>query len=248
MKVILAEPKYLKESISIISELVNEARFKFSKEGIELVAMDPANVAMVVFKLLSSTFAEYSLKENVFMALNLSNLKQVLKRAKPEDVLSLEITPENRLQITFKSSTTRTFTLPIIDIEEKEQRIPELSFPTVIETVSHILNDAIEDVDIVGESVSFEVDREKFTVSAEGDLSKAMIEIKADDLTTIKADTNEKIRSKYSIEYLKKMMMGSKLADTVKIMFNKDYPLKLEYKTIDKVLLDFILAPRVDND
>ena len=248
MKLTLAEPKYLKDSIAIISELVNEARFKFSKEGIELVAMDPANVAMVVFKLLSSTFAEYQLKENVHMAINLSNFKQILKRAKPEDVMSLEITSENRLQITFKSHSTRTFTLPIIDIEEKEQRIPELSFPLSVETAAHVLNDAIEDVDIVGESVSFEVEKERFVVSAEGDLSKAKIDITHDEVTKIKTDTNEKIRAKYSIEYLKKMMAGSKLSDTVQIMFNKDYPLKLEYKTIDKVLLTFILAPRVDND
>jgi hypothetical protein len=32
------------------------------------------------------------------------------------------------------------------------------------------------------------------------------------------------------------------------IQFNKDYPLKLEYKTVDKVSLSFILAPRVEND
>ena len=54
MKLTLAEPKYLKDSISIISELVNEASFKITPEAIELVAMDPANVAMVIFKLLSS--------------------------------------------------------------------------------------------------------------------------------------------------------------------------------------------------
>jgi len=48
MKLTLAEPKYLKESIAIISDLVNEAKFKVNKEAIELVAMDPANVAMVI--------------------------------------------------------------------------------------------------------------------------------------------------------------------------------------------------------
>ena len=53
MKLTLAEPRYLRESISIISDLVNETRIKITKEGLELVAMDPANVAMVVFKLLS---------------------------------------------------------------------------------------------------------------------------------------------------------------------------------------------------
>jgi len=32
------------------------------------------------------------------------------------------------------------------------------------------------------------------------------------------------------------------------IQFNKDYPLRLDYKAIDKVALSFILAPRVEND
>ncbi len=58
----------------------------------------------------------------------------------------------------------------------------------------------------------------------------------------------DKIKAKYSIEYLKKMMNGAKLANKVGIYFNNDYPLKLEYKTVDKVMLSFILAPRVEND
>ena len=85
-------------------------------------------------------------------------------------------------------------------------------------------------------------------MKAEGDLSKAFIEIKADDVTAIKTESDEKFKSKYSLEYLKKMIAGSKIADDVSIYFNKDYPLKLEYKTVDKVMLSFILAPRVEND
>ena len=43
-------------------------------------------------------------------------------------------------------------------------------------------------------------------------------------------------------------MNGSKLADKVTIQYNKDYPLKLEYKEIDKVVISFVLAPRVENE
>ena len=56
MKLTLNENKYLKEPILVISELVNEATFKIDKDKIELVAMDPGNVAMVIFKLLSTAF------------------------------------------------------------------------------------------------------------------------------------------------------------------------------------------------
>ena len=48
MKLTLAENNYLKDSITIISDLVTEGRFKIGTDAIELIAMDPANVAMVV--------------------------------------------------------------------------------------------------------------------------------------------------------------------------------------------------------
>lgn len=246
MKLTLAEPKYLKESISIISDLVNEARFKVTKEGIELVAMDPANVAMVIFKLLSSTFTEYDVKKDVEIAINLSNLKQIMRRAKPNDMLTLELDPDNKLKIQLKGDNVRTFNLPIIELDEKEQKIPDLNFLIGIKIPSAVLNDAVEDVDVVAESVAFIAEPRKFTIYAEGDLSQAKIEMKEGENVKIKAD--EKAKAKYSVEYLKKMISGSKIADEVFIQFNNDYPLKLEYKTVDKVMLSFILAPRVEND
>ena len=247
MRLTLAEPSYLKESISIISDLVNEARFKVTQNAIELVAMDPANVAMVIFKLLSSTFTEYRVEKDVDLGINLNNLKQVLRRSSPKDMLTLELDAENRLKIELKSNTTRTFFLPIIDLEDKEQKVPDLKFPVTIKTSSSVLNEAIADVDVVGESVAFIAEPKKFILLAEGDLNQAKIEIKEDDVTRITA-LDDKIKAKYSIEYLKKMINGSKLSNEVIIQFNKDYPLKLEYKVVDKVLLSFILAPRVDND
>ena len=248
MRLTLAEPKYLKESIAIISDLVNEARFKVNKEAIELVAMDPANVAMVIFKLLSSSFIEYDVKKDVEIAINLSNLKQITRRAKPDDMLTLELDPENKLRVQLKGNNLITFNLPIIELDEKEQKIPDLKFPVSIKLPSNVLNEAIEDVDVVAESVTFAAEPKKFVISAEGDLSQANIEIKENDRTKIKVDVDKKVKAKYSIEYLKKMITGSKIADEVSIYFNEDYPLKLEYKTVDKVMLSFILAPRVENE
>jgi len=247
MKLTLAEPKYLKDSIAIISDLVNEAKFKITSNGVELVAMDPANVAMVVYKLLSSAFVEYDVKETVELGINLSNLKQILRRAKPSDMLTIEL-KDNQLKIILKGNSTRTFSLPIIEIDEKEQKVPQLTFPITIKTTSTILNEAIEDADIVADSVLLSTDGQTFVVRGEGDLSQANIEIKSGDETVIKADTKDMIKAKYSIEYLKKMIAGSRLSEDVTIYFNKDYPLKIDYKVIDKVLLSFILAPRVESD
>jgi proliferating cell nuclear antigen len=247
MKLTLADSKLIKDSVSIISELVTEARFHVTKNSIDLVAMDPANVAMVIFKLLSTSFTEYQLEKEVKIALNLNNLKQVLKRAGPSDVLTLELA-DGRFKVVIKSNTTRTFYLPIIELEERDQKIPSLSFPLSIKMSTSALNEAIEDVSIVAESVQFIADANKFTVAAEGDLSQAKIEIPADDNTAIIKEGEDVVKAKYSLEYLKKMIQGGKLASDVTVRFSNDYPLKLEYKATDQLMLSFILAPRVDND
>jgi len=245
MKLVLAETKLIKEPITIISDLVNEAKFKIKKDSIEMIAMDPANVAMVVFRLLSSSFVEYVVKEETIIAINLNNLKQVLRRVKASDNLLLEVA-ENKLKITLSGNTIRTFFLPLIELDEKEQKVPDLKFKTTINCPSSMLNDAIEDVEIIAESVTLMAEEKKFTISASGDSSKAMVEIKPEE--NVKIVTDDKIKAKYSIEYLKKMIQGSKISTNVEISFNKDYPLKLEYKELDKIQLMFILAPRIEND
>ncbi len=218
MKLTLADSKYLKESVSIIAELVTEGTFKITPDNIELIAMDPANVAMVVFRLMGSTFTEYDVKEPETLGINLNNLKQVLRRAKSNDQISLEV-DENKLKITLKGTSVRTFHLPLIEVEEKEQKVPELKFTAVIETDSTILNEAIEDADIVGESVSLIADAKRFVVSATGDLNKANIDIDAGDGTVL--NVTDKAKAKYSIEYLKKMIQGSKLCDKVTIFLKR---------------------------
>jgi proliferating cell nuclear antigen len=245
MKLTLADTRLLKDSVSIIADIVTEVRFKVTKNGLELVAMDPANVAMVVYKLLSSSFVEYDAKNERVLAINLNDLKQVLKRVKPNDTLILE-NPEAKLKVTLKGASKREFLLPLIDVEEKEQKIPSLKFSVTVKTDASVINDAIEDVDIIGESVAFVAAPKAFRISSSSDLSKADVEILADEKTSIEA--KEETKSKYSIEYLKKMIQGAKLCDKVTVQFSKDYPLQLDYTVKDKLQLLFILAPRVDND
>ncbi|MFH1650461.1 MAG: proliferating cell nuclear antigen (pcna) [Candidatus Woesearchaeota archaeon] len=244
MKLSLSEPRLLKDSVSIISDLVTEARFKVNKDAVELVAMDPANVAMVIYKLLGSSFVEYDVKEETSFAINLNDMKAVLRRAKPNDSLTLDV--GDKMTLTLKGTSTRRFELPLIEVEEKEQRIPDLKFDAEIQCESSVLSEAIDDMDIIGESVVFGIDKDVLKISSSSELSKAEVEIKNAGTTKIKA--KDMVKSKYSIEYLKKMIQGAKLSDNAVLKFSGDYPLRLEFTSVDKLQLAFILAPRVDND
>jgi proliferating cell nuclear antigen len=211
--------------------------------------MDPANVAMVIFKLLPTMFSEFKLDDPVDIALNLSSLKQILKRAGTGDVLSLEMSDHAKLKVTISGKTIRRFSIPIIAFDEKEQKTPNLTFPMTITMPVEMLSSAVEDCSIVADSVVLIADQKKFVLNSVGDLNNAEIEMSgADDNVNIVSDLTDQVKSRYSIEYLKKMIGGSRVSDVVKIQFNKDYPLKLEYIATDKVQLSFILAPRVEHD
>jgi len=247
MQLVLAEPRLLKESINIISDLVNEVTLNVTQDCIELIAIDPANVAMIDFKLLSSAFVEYTVEKPEELAINLDHLKSVLKRAKPTDTVTINLDEDkNRLKIALKGSNSRTFNIPLINIEEAEQKLPTLSFTSKISMSSARFDEAVEDMDVVAESVGFVSSNNSFIIKSESNLKDAQVNIGASEETTIIAE--EENSSKYSIEYLKKVSKASKLSDTVSLEFGNDYPLRAEYKLLDKLRLAFILAPRVSND
>ena len=186
MRLVLAEPRYLKDSVAIISELVNDVQIKLDKDKIEIVAMDPANVAMIVFRLLSSAFVEYNIKENMTIAVNLDSLKNVLRRAKPSDTVTLELDEErNRLKVELKGETKRSFNLGLIDIEEREQKVPELDFPMSIEMNTIVFDEAIEDMDVISDSVSLLTEKDKFMISSAGNVNDASVLINKDKDTSI---------------------------------------------------------------
>ena len=249
MKLTLEEPKLLVDSMNVISELVNDVRFTVDNDKISLVAMDPANVALIMFNLFSSAFTEYQIDKPVHLALNLDSLKAILRRTKPSDVLTITLDEEkNKLQLQLKSDATRTFNLALIDFEDKEQKIPDLQFPIKIDTTSYKFDEAIQDMDIVADSVALVADKDTFLIEAQSNLNDARTEILSDEETKINSQLTEQVKSKYSIEYLKKIIKASKLANKVTLQFNKDYPLKADYLVKDKLNFTVILAPRVSND
>jgi proliferating cell nuclear antigen len=254
MKLTLAESGLLKDAISLISELVTEAQFTANSEALQLVALDPATVAMVDFKLLASAFANYTVDGSEHISINLVNFKQVLRRAGSNDAITLE-TKDGKLEVTIKGASTRTFHLPLIDFETEQRSLPDIEYSATVTTTSSQFSDAIDDADIVAESVALMAEDKMFTVHAEGDLSKVKIDIPQDEDTKIVVKeeidgeaVETPIKARFSIEYLKKMVQGSKLADKVTLSFRTDHPLKIEYKQLNKVAVTFILAPRVEND
>jgi proliferating cell nuclear antigen len=238
-------PETLRKSIEMISELVTEVRIKIGDYGLSISAMDPANVAMVGFKIPKSSFSEFNTENEEKLGINLNDLKRILKRTGAKSSLKLE-KKENTLEIQIEDRIKRKFTLALLDIDSQEinfsEKIEKMEFSSSIELKSIDLIDAIEDCAVVSDSCLFKIIDGKFIVSSKG-INSSRTEFSGDE-AKINA---EECASKYSVEYLQKFIKGAKLCEKTILKFANDHPLKIEFNTGDSEL-DFILAPRVETE
>ncbi len=240
MLVKLENPTLFAKSIELISELVLEARIKFSEFGMSITALDPANVAMVHFRIPKSAFSAYEAGQDA-LGVSLESLKKILKRCGTKSSLVLE-KKENLLEIKIDDRVKRKFTLNLIEVEGEDRELPTLEFSSIVEMSSQDFIDSVEDCAVVSDACSFIIDDGKFIIEAK-ELNSARSEFSSDE-ALIKA---ENCHARYSLEYLQKFTKGSKLFEKTILNFANDHPLRIDLKKED-LNLSFILAPRKEID
>lgn len=240
MLVEIQNPSQLSKVVDLISELVTEVRIKANEFGMSVVAIDPANVAMIGFKIPKSAFSRFELDKEV-LGVNLDDLKKILKRCGTGSSLILE-RKENFLDIRIIDRIKRNFQLNLIEIESEDKEMPVLEFASRIEIASEDLIDSIEDCSIVADACGFKIEDGKFIISAKG-INSTRSEFSGDEAKI----EGENCKARYSLEYLQKFMKGAKLCEKTLIRFASDHPLRMDFKA-ENMELSFILAPRVETE
>ncbi|MFC2144054.1 proliferating cell nuclear antigen (pcna) [Candidatus Aenigmatarchaeota archaeon] len=247
-KAVLSDVDLLKGTIPIIAEIVDEGVFRVDQNGISLLSPDRAMVAVVNLKILSTAFDEYNATGEDYMGLNLANFSAVLKRLGTGDKLVMELTEgDNKLKLTIKGNGVRTFEIPILDIKTEKPPIDKLNFTGKMEVEANLIEQGISDAEIIGDSVFFEADGETFRMYARGDVSSAQMEVKKSDKGVLDLKAEGSIKSQYPLEYLRKMIKAGKISQQMTLEFGTDYPVRMGFKSVDKMEISFVLAPRVES-
>ncbi|MDI6826162.1 MAG: proliferating cell nuclear antigen (pcna) [Candidatus Aenigmarchaeota archaeon] len=245
LKAIMSDSSLLRDSLSTIRELIDEGIFKVDKNGLSLIAADRAMVAVVDFKLPATIFDKFEVDKEQSIAVNMTNLVSVLKRVAPNEKLEIEL-KDNKLEIVVKNSSTRKFTVPLLDITQEEiPPINQLEFSARAKIKADVLKNGIEDADIVSDSVVFDASKDRFNMSASGDISSVELTLEKGNDALLDLNVTGTVRARYPLDYLKKMIKASKLANEISLRWSKDYPMRMDFTSVDKVSLGFVLAPRI---
>jgi proliferating cell nuclear antigen len=240
----LADTDLLKNSLQSISNVITEGVFQFTEDGVELVAADPAMVAMVDFRMDEEAFDVYECDSAEQVGINIENLYSIIRRTGSDDTLSLSLNDdESKLQITMENHSTRNFSLALLNLDDSD--IPstsDLDFNVQAALKTSMFSDAIGDAAVVGDSVTISAEDNTLVVQSAGDNSNVEFRIDEGSDGLIDLDMEG------PLDYLSKMIKAKKLSNTVNISLGADFPMRMEFQAPENVELGFILAPRIEED
>ena len=236
----LNDPNILKTSFDAISSIVDEVQIQVDSEGMRLDALDRSHITFVHLELHKELFDEYECDEPEKINIDTEELMKVLRRAKAGDRLIITSDDAN-LILTFEGEATRQFKIRLIDIEYETPQPPQIEYENEFEVPFSLLKDAIADIDIFSDKITFKVDEEKFIISSKGEFGDAMIEYYHGE------KIKEPAKSVYSLDKIREMLRADRFSETATINLGNDMPLKLTLKMPeDEGELSFLLAPRLE--
>ena len=244
----ISDAKLLRDMVTAISTLVDEATFNIAPEGLKLRAMDPSRVAMIDFEWPKTVFDEYACDAPIKMCINVGEMLKLLRRTGKDESIELALDEKtNRLNVGIKGRYDRTFNMPTLEATEEEVPTPKIAFNVRAKVTTDGLHQAIEDVLLVSDHVKIEVDSEKLTMRAAGDLMGATIELKKGSDALLDLEAKEPSKATFSLSYLSEIIKtAAGASDIATLEFSSDMPIRIDFQQPKEGKLTFYLAPRIE--
>jgi proliferating cell nuclear antigen len=231
--------------LNVVSTLVDEAKFNITEDGISLRAVDPAHVAMIDLKLKSSAFENYKASESE-LGIDITKMIDVLKLAKPNDLISITHDEEKNRLIIKILNITRSMAL-VDTTGMAEPKVPNLSLPAKVVINTQELTQGIKASESVSDHISLSANPDGFELSSEGDTDAVNLKLSKDLLAELKCKEN--VKSLFSLDYFSNMVKSASSAETITMNLGTDFPVKIEFNLADKNgEVNYLLAPRIESE
>mmetsp|Transcript_75273 Transcript_75273/g.119671 ORF Transcript_75273/g.119671 Transcript_75273/m.119671 type:complete len:266 (+) Transcript_75273:108-905(+) len=259
----LDEGDVFKKLIAAIGDLVNDANFDCSQEGIRVQAMDSSHVSLVNLYLSATSFSNFKCDAQHTLGINFSALNKVLKCSKPKDSITMRHEDDSdTLSLIFSDENderTLSFELKLMDIDSERLVIPDTEYRATIRMSSKEFKTVCTDFQSIGESLGIACSKEAVRFTLNGEIGVGQVTYKhnanVDDIDELDKHPNnvlirceEAIAQNFAIRYLSYFTKATSLSKSVTLFMSADVPLVTEYKIDDIGHLKYYLAPKIDDE
>lgn len=236
-----------KNIFEVLKDILNDVNVCFNENGMHMITLDNARVAMVELMLNADRFEEYSCESEIIVGINATNVFRVLKSVTTQDVLVMEIKDDHVLRISIENDQKKSrskFNLRLLDINEEIFSTPEI--PIVSMTVFQTMDfqRLCRDISHIGNELVITRSFGKISFECSGDFAEQYTEYDQE------TDTSEfeTMKDTFSLKYLNLFTKATSMCANMQIFHHgNNMPLVLEYKVTSLGDLKFYLAPKSDD-
>jgi len=235
----------LKDAFESVSRLVHEIKLNVDENGFQSKSVDPANVAMAMLEISKDAFEEFELDESMTLGLDLDRMDDILSVASKDDDMLIRTEDGSKLEINVSGFD---YSISLLDPStiQQEPQVPDLDLPVDLVINGSKFRNAIRATEKISDYVILSAEDDRFTISAEGDSDSVSIPMSGEEL--VRMECSENSRSLFSLEYLSDMSKSIGKVSEANIRLGTDYPVKIKFKLYEGVVLEYLLAPRIESE
>ena len=239
----------LKQNTSSISIIFNE-------EYIYIQGMDNSHVCLFDIKIMASWFTEYSLNvdDQKIISMDTGIFHMILNICGDDhDIVLYYEGDSDHLEIDFKNDTgknnfNKQFSMPLCTIDSELMSIPETEYDAEFSIPSKKMQEITSQLSLFGDVMDVYCSEEELTIGSDGSNGKMKVNVPIDDLSEYAISEDTTINVSYSLNYIHKMCLSTKIASEVEFSILEDQPMRIRYDLGEESTALFYIAPKIKDD
>ena len=244
----------------ILKNFTNSIHLVFNNNHLYIQGMDKSHVCLYDIKVNDKWFDKYETNpnDNQVICINSTTIHSVLSISQDHQSLIMHYSGDpEKIHVDFineqqlKGEFSRFFELPLIECDLQILSIPSVDYDAEFSVNAKKMSEITNQLTLFGETMTIDCCEEKIDISANGDTGKMLINIPIDDLSEFSISEGEKFKLNYSLNYVHKMCITTKLSQEILFCISEEFPMKISYilgLNGEDGHVIFFLAPKISDD
>ncbi len=233
--------------IDALATFFNEVRLHIEDDGLHVISVDTANVAMMIMHVPRDAFRTYELAAPQAIGVDVEKIRAILASMGKNDEVTLAFDEtEKRLNIRYGGYAYSVVLIAETTIR-KDPREPAFELPGALEVPGATFAEAVRAACVVSDRIRLRATPQDFVVEGipAGAAQTLCRTFTPPEVEIARCD--EGVASLFSADYMQDIAKTIGKSHTVMISLGTDHPMQIE-GDYERVSLKYLLAPRIENE
>ena len=261
MKIQISDKKKKEAFVSLFQILKNCSSLittKINSESLHIQGMDKSHVCLFDAKINSTWFSSFEINKDVNLSFDSSVFYSIISSKSDsqdliitmeddnEDTILIQFIPQEKESKKGHDCFKKFFKMPLTEYEYDEMAIPVVEYDAEFSLSSKQISDMFSQLSNFGNDIIIKCSEEEISLTTNGVTGEMRVDIPIDDLSGYSIIEGEEIVLTYSLSYINKMCITSKLSNDIEFSLSNNCPMKISYDLGDNSLLQFFMAPKMN--